>query len=274
MESGKGRLSTRLIAWILSLLVGGGIIGAFILLIGDIEQGMSDLVTLLPIGYAFGAGMVASINPCGFVMLPAFIGFYIGTETPAGNAPRKPITALTRGGGLVVAVTAGFVILFSGVGIVISMGGRLITEFFPIAGLLLGVGLAGLGIWLLFSGRDLGVATASRIPTPVAKNFRSLFLFGVAYGVASLACTLPVFLAVIGGVLVTGGFLEGIVVFTSYALGMGAVLAAVVIGAALFRNAVEGFLKRLLPYVHRVSATLLVGAGGYLVYYWLTYGIV
>ncbi len=274
MKAGNGRFYHRFGAWLLSLAVGGGIIVAFILLIGDIEQGMTDLATLLPIGYAFGAGMVASVNPCGFVMLPAFVGYYIGTEAPTGPVRRGSLSNLIRGGGLVTAVTAGFIILFSGTGIIISLGGRLISEFFPIAGLLLGIGLAGLGVWLLLTGKEFGVAAASRIRIPARNDFRSLFLFGMAYGIASLACTLPVFLAVIGSVLVSQGLLQGLAVFISYALGMGTVLAAVVIGAALFRNAVGGFLKRLLPYVHRVSAALLVGAGVYLIYYWWSYGII
>ncbi len=276
--TGRAGLYGRLGALLFSLVVGVGAIVVFALVIGDVEQGMSNLVILLPLGYAFGAGMVASVNPCGFVMLPAFVGYYIGAEEPGGPArprPRhRPLANLVRGFGLVAAVTAGFVILFSGVGIVISLGGRLLAEFFPIAGLLLGVGLAGLGIWLLLTGNEFGIMAASRVPKPQGNSFWSLFLFGIAYGVASLACTLPVFLAVMGGVLTTQGFLQGLTVFTSYALGMGAVLAAVVIGAALFRNAVGGFLKRLLPYVHRVSAALLVGAGGYLIYYWWTYGVV
>ena len=29
------------------------------------------LVDALPVSYAFGAGMLASVNPCGFIMLPA-----------------------------------------------------------------------------------------------------------------------------------------------------------------------------------------------------------
>ena len=31
--------------------------------------------TKAPLGYAFIAGMVASVNPCGFVLLPAYLGY-------------------------------------------------------------------------------------------------------------------------------------------------------------------------------------------------------
>ncbi|MDE3075373.1 MAG: cytochrome c biogenesis protein CcdA [Chloroflexota bacterium] len=251
-----------------SLLVGGAVMGLFLLVIGDVEQEASNLAALLPLGYAFGAGMVATVNPCGFVMLPAFVGYYIAADETAGRPAHGAAGALLRGGKLVVAVTAGFVLIFSAVGFVVSMGARALAQIFPVAGLLVGVGLAVLGAWLLIRGTGFGIAAASRVHRPLGGTFWSLFPFGLAYGVASLACTLPVFLAVVGSVLSTEGWLQGLAVFTSYALGMGALLATVVLGAALFRNAVGSFLRRLLPYVHRVSAALLLGAGVYLVYYW------
>jgi hypothetical protein len=57
--------------------------------------------------------------------------------------------------------------------------------------------------------------------------------------------------------------------FIGYALGMGTILIAVTVGAAVFRGTVARWLRVAIPYVHRVSALFLVGAGGYLVYYWV-----
>jgi threonine/homoserine/homoserine lactone efflux protein len=59
--------------------------------------------------------------------------------------------------------------------------------------------------------------------------------------------------------------------FISYSLGMGAVLVAVTLGAALSGGAVARALRRLTPHVHRFSAFFLVGAGLYLLYYWGVY---
>ena len=33
-----------------------------------------------PLAYAFGVGMVATVNPCGFAMLPAYLSFFLGLE--------------------------------------------------------------------------------------------------------------------------------------------------------------------------------------------------
>jgi hypothetical protein len=43
----------------------------------------------------------------------------------------------------------------------------------------------------------------------------------------------------------------------------------VTFGAALFQGTVSKWLRKVMPYVHRMSALFLAGAGAYLVYYWL-----
>jgi threonine/homoserine/homoserine lactone efflux protein len=60
-----------------------------------------------------------------------------------------------------------------------------------------------------------------------------------------------------------------LLLFLAYGLGMGAVLMGVTLGAALFKGAVARALKQVVPYVERLSAVLLIAAGGYIVYYWL-----
>jgi cytochrome c biogenesis protein CcdA len=35
-------------------------------------------IETLPVGYALGAGMLATVNPCGFALLPAYISFHLG----------------------------------------------------------------------------------------------------------------------------------------------------------------------------------------------------
>jgi hypothetical protein len=50
---------------------------------------------------------------------------------------------------------------------------------------------------------------------------------------------------------------------------MGTIIVVVSIGAALFRRAVFKWLRLLRPYIHRLNVTFLIGAGAYLVYYWV-----
>jgi cytochrome c biogenesis protein CcdA len=239
----------------------------------EVEGGVAQAASLLPFGYAFAAGMVASVNPCGVLLLPSLVAFYLG-QTGAARS-----SALDRAGrALLLGVTAtvGFVAIFAVVGTIFALGGHALGNAFPIAGLLVGIILAGLGGWLALTGRELGLLAASQSMGRVrlTGDARSMFTFGVAYAIASLACTLPVFLVVVGSALATRGTAGAALQFVSYALGMGCVLTVVVVSAALFQGFVARSIRRIVPYVHRVSASFLIGAGIFLVKYWLASGAI
>lgn len=250
----------------LSALLVAGFLVLLITARPRLERGVSQLASLLPVGYAFAAGMVATVNPCGSLMLPSYVLFHLGADE---DEPEPVVDQVFRAVRVAMVATAGFAVVFGGVGLVISAGGRWLTGLFPYAGLLVGIGLLILGVWLLASQRSLGIAAASRVSITPRPDLGNIFLFGAAYGISSLSCTLPIFLVVIGSALGSGMFLLSMAQFVGYALGMGAVLAVITLGTVLFREAIERWLRRLIPHVHLVSALFLVGAGVYLVYYWL-----
>jgi cytochrome c-type biogenesis protein len=97
---------------------------------------------------------------------------------------------------------------------------------------------------------------------------RGFFLCGLAYGLASLSCALPVFLAVMGSSLPAGSFVSGAGQFVSYGLGMTSVLLVLTLALALFKEGVISQPRRVTPCIHPVSAALLVLAGAYIVLYW------
>ena len=229
---------------------------------GTAEAATSGFASALPLGYAYAAGMVASVNPCGFILLPSYISFQLGTQEE-GYYQRPALSRASQALVLGLLATGGFVFVFGAAGLVLSAGGQWLTAIFPHLGVVVGLAMAGLGAWLLVTGRTLGVAAATRVGAP-AKN---AFLFGIAYAVGSLGCTLPIFLVVVGGALAGQGFGQ----FLSYSLGMGTVLVAVTLGAALFKGAIGRALRGAVPHVHRLSAMFLVGAGLYLIYYWGVY---
>jgi len=250
-------------------------------------QLVSDAAGLIPLGYAFGAGMVSAVNPCGFAMLPAYLGLYLGirertTQQAAdpgeqvGTQVGKTLAGqLMRALLVASAVTAGFVFLFGGVGIGLSAGGQLIVRAVPWVALGIGLAMAVLGVALL-SGRRLSVGLMARLGDrlgdPRTANVRGFFLFGLAYAVCSLSCTLPVFLTVVGSALTGRGFAASVVPFVSYALGMGLVILTLTVSLALFKGVLVNWLRASLPYVERLSAALLIASGGYIVYYWLLKG--
>ena len=160
---------------------------------------------------AFSAGMLATVNPCGFAMLPAYLSYFIG----AGEAERRmrPGANVARALAVGASVSAGFMVLFA------------------VAGMLLS--------WL-----SVGV-----------------------YGIASLGCTLPVFLATVSGTFQRSNVISGVAVYAMYALGMALVLMALTVAISLARQSLVRGLKRALPYVSRIAGVLVVTAGAYVAWY-------
>jgi len=250
---------------------------------------LSVLVDWLPVGYAFGAGMLAAVNPCGFAMLPAYLALYLGAVPQAGRSlPRRLGEALAVG----IAVSLGFLILFVLAGLVVAAGGRLLLPIMPWVGLTIGSVLIILGLLLLL-GRTLNpiifeeladrlgqharmqpgstsrsTAGAADPPASALRAAQGFFLFGLAYGLASLSCTLPVFMVAAGSALVSGSVGRGLVQLLSYGLGMASVVLALTLALAFVKTGLVAILRRAIPYVQVASAGLLIFAGIAIVLYW------
>jgi cytochrome c-type biogenesis protein len=69
---------------------------------------------------AFIGGGLATLNPCGFPMLPAFLSFYAGAdETRLPPAQSRVAQGLLAG----LLVTAGFLGVFAVIGLLLSLPG-------------------------------------------------------------------------------------------------------------------------------------------------------
>ncbi len=242
----------------------------------DVSQWLSQMADVLPFGYAFGAGMVSAVNPCGFTMLPVYLTLYLGVKDDAFRE-RSLLQRFLKAVGIALIVTSGFGFLFGTVGVLVSAGGNVIMNYAPSIAVIVGILLLLLGIWMLL-GKTLSFAffqnLSAKIGDPRDMSLSGFFLFGLAFGAASLSCTLPVFLLVVGGSLASGDFTAGLLHFISYILGMGSIILFLTLGIAILREGVVvGMLRQVIPWVQKVSALLLIIAGGYIVYYWLSSGL-
>jgi cytochrome c biogenesis protein CcdA len=268
-------------ALIAGLIVGPGaneFIGGALGYSADSAGLVGNIGSFLPLGFAFAAGMVATVNPCGFVMLPAFLTMYLTDQqgdSESGASARGLSQSLIKALYVSAALGAGFVLLFGGVGLAISSGARSFITIFPWVGFFLGFVMAGLGAYLFAGGKlynNRAQSAASRIGTASDTSVKGYFLFGISYAVASLSCTLPIFLGLISSSLATGGVVEATGQFLAYALGMTFVITVLTIGIAVFKGAMVNQIRRIMPYVHPISAGVLILVGGYLIFYWLTEG--
>lgn len=232
---------------------------------------LQAIATGLPVGYAFGAGMVAAVNPCGFALLPAYLGLYLGAGERPGGWRAIPRALVVSG-----VVTLSFVFLFGTVGLVLSAATSAVAVYFPWAGLVIGV-LLVLGAGRMLAGRpiygSLGNRLADRMGAPARRGgLWGYAAYGLAYGLASLGCTLPIFLTVVGSALVVHGFLAGLLEFLLYGLGMGFLLAILTIAAAGFKRGALAQVRAFARYANPASSVMLLMTGAYVVYYWLTLG--
>jgi cytochrome c-type biogenesis protein len=218
--------------------------------------------------YSFTLGTLAAFNPCGFAMLPAYVSYFLATEEGDGLASAEtPLGRLGRALLVGLTLTSGFLLLFSVAGGIISAGGYALVSSVPWAGVLLGVFFFFMGLWM-FSGRYFNLPFLPQVQLKRSRNLRGVFLFGAAYGLVSLSCTLPLFMSVIGGALTQDGVASGSAQFVAYGLGMGVMLVLVSVSLALFEGVLVTRMRQASQYVSKLGALVLIGVGIYMIYYW------
>lgn len=212
-------------------------------------------------GLAFAAGMVSALNPCGFAMLPAYLTLVVH------RGQGGQFSALARAVSATAVMTLGFLTVFASFGLLTVSVASLIQQYLPYATLFIGFVLVALGVWLV-CGRSLAVWSlggAGRwAPTG---RLGSMFGYGVGYAIASLSCTIGPFLAATGSSLNAGSGLGRLAVYGAYAAGFALVVGVLSVAVAAASSVSVERMRRVLPYVNRVSGAVLVAVGLYVAYY-------
>ena len=214
--------------------------------------------------FAFGAGMLATVNPCGFVMLPTYLLYFLGVEGGVASGQRA---SLRRALFVSAAVTAGFFLVFLTIGLVTRWGFTWIRDSASAwLSIIIGLLLVVLGLVTLF-GFHLPIFTPRVDAGGRDTSVRSMFLFGVSYAVASIGCTLPTFTGAVLGQVKQTGFVSGVLSIAAYGLGMGLVLSALTVSLALARTGLLRHLRWFMQHLDLVAGTVVLLAGAYLVLY-------
>ena len=243
--------------------------------IGVLSSRTSSYITNMHIvaamGFAFVAGVAAAFNPCGFVMLPAYIGLYLQINRNQ-KISKKLLNALI----ISLSMTMGFTILFALFAFIVGLGAKAILySILPWMGILIGILLVILGSWLL-SGNSFYTNILHNIGQKAniknEDNIKTYFMFGFSYGIVSLSCTFPIFLAVIGNTLSSETLINKITQFIFYSAGMGLVVIIITFSMTIIKIDLNKKLQILSIYINKISTWLIIVAGCYIIYYWLTYG--
>lgn len=213
----------------------------------------------------FIRGMIAAVNPCGFILLPTYLLYFLGLSTSDAGTTRAPITRA-----LVVssALSAGFLSVFIVVG--------LLTETFKQASWInanakyatfgIGVVLVALGLAMLF-GYRLPIVTPKLDAGGRDRTVWSMFVYGVAYAVASIGCTIGLFVATLFGTAEREGYVAGVATITAYGLGMALIVTALTVALAVARVGLLRVLRRGMQYVELIAGAFVFLSGLYLLWY-------
>jgi cytochrome c biogenesis protein CcdA/peroxiredoxin len=166
-------------------------------------------------------------------------------------------------------MSAAFLLVFGVTGLAITLGFRAVIDWIPWIALFVGAAIAILGIAMLF-GYELTVGLPKAGKAGKDKGLRSVFGFGISYGLASLSCTLPVFLSVVATQLTASSLLSGVSTFIVYGIGMSMMLVGVTVVMALGKQTIVTRLRSSARYINRISGAVLVLAGAYIVWFWGT----
>ena len=218
----------------------------------------------LNLGYTFLSGVIATVNPCGFVLLPTYLMYFLGME---GSRPGSQRAAISRALVVSGAVAAGFFAVFLVIGVLYKAGIDWFLEESQWIGFGVGVLMLALGIAMIFGFR-LNVGMPKMGVGGKDRTVRSMFLYGVSYAVASIGCTLPLFISAVLNSVERDGFATGVLNIAAYGVGMGVMLAALTVTLATARTGLLTWLRKLMQHLDQVAGAFLVLTGTYLCWYW------
>lgn len=218
------------------------------------------------LGLAFARGMLASVNPCGFVLLPTYLLYFLGVEASGTSTDQR---ASVRRALLVgAAVSSGFVAVFLVIGSFAEFIDHWVIRNSKYATGVIGVVFIVLGVAML-AGYRPRFATPHLDAGGRTRSIGSMFVYGLAYAVASLGCTMPIFLPTVFGSGRREGVATGVTSAVLYALGMSLVVIALTVSLALANQALLRILRATMRYVDLLAAAFLLLSGLYLLYYFV-----
>lgn len=215
---------------------------------------------------SFTTGLIAAINPCGFVLLPTYLLYFLGMEAGRADDQRTSIGRALKVGG---AVSAGFLLVFLVIGAITRWQSTWFQDKAPWIALVVAVLMVILGLAMLV-GYRLPFTTPKMSIGRKDRSVRSMFVFGVAYAIASIGCTLGPFITRVLAGITRSGFLTGLINFALYALAMGLVVIGLTVSLAMANRWLLSVLRKGMQHVETVAGVVVLLSGVYLFWYWYT----
>jgi cytochrome c-type biogenesis protein len=214
---------------------------------------------LLAVGVLFMAGVLTSLTPCIYPMIPITAAIVGGQSVGETRPPRSRVVLLT------LAYVAGLAIIYASLGVVAGMTGTIFGTistnpwlYFAMANVLM---LAALSMLDVIPVR-LPAGLMQRASTAgTAGRASGAFVMGAVSGLVAAPCGAPVLAAVLTWVTTTQRAAMGFVYLLSFSFGMCALLVAV----GLFSGVVTRLPKAgaWMVWVKRGFALVMIGVAEY-----------
>ena len=215
-------------------------------------------------GLSFLRGMVAAVNPCGFVLLPTYLMYFLGLE---GIRPGGQRASVRRALAVSAAVSAGFMSVFLVAGLVSYHFTNWINQHAKYATVGIGVGLLVLGVSMLFGFR-LPVALPTIETGRHHRRVSAMFAYGIAYAVASIGCTIGLFISTLFSTR-RDGVVAGVANVVAYGAGMALLVTALTVTLAVANTSLLRVLRGGMRHVQTIAAVFVMLSGAYLLYYFV-----
>ena len=212
---------------------------------------------------SFGSGLLAAVNPCGFVLLPTYLMYFLGVSGRPGIQRATVRRALL----VSAALSVGFMTVFIFVGGISRLFTDWLNQNAKYVALLIGIALVILGIAMLF-GYRLPFSTPKLETGKRDQTVVSMYVFGVAYAIASIGCTLGPFSATVLGTIDTDGFFQGVIAVVLYGVAMSLLITTLTVTLAMAQGGLLKSLRTGMKYVEIASAIVMILSGLYLTWYW------
>ncbi len=241
-----------------SLLTGGSILGLFLSML-----------------LAYLGGVLSSLTPCIYPMIPITVGVVGGISTHHDRTSTKISRDVVFRG---LAYVLGMAIIYSFLGVMAAITGKVFGTITNSASWYLGLGIVMTVAALMMMDvlpfdpqsalerfkRWLGFQHSPKINTEKEASLLGAFALGASSGFIAAPCTTPVLTAILGYIAQSQSVILGLGLMLSFAFGLGTILILI----ALFAGKLRALPKagKWMNHVKIASGILILIFAEYLIY--------
>lgn len=214
------------------------------------------------VSFSFVQGVLAFLAPCAVALLPGYIVAFISR-----TSEQEPGLATRLGRGLKLAMLSilGILVIYAVAGVMIIVAAQVLKDYMMWITIGMGAVLIVLGIFMLM-GKNISFSLNMNNATERTEAIEA-FIFGIAYAIGALGCLFPLFLVVATQAMAAPTAWEGASYIGAYFAGISGMMIATILLSTFAKDLLMKYLRKILPYMERITGGLIILAGIYVIHY-------